>query len=60
MPPVMLFILGVLVGTSIGIFIMALVVVSRDADAALESGRRNRRNSKTPLVSYAEILDGDR
>ena len=46
MPPVMLFILGVLVGTSIGIFIMALIVAASTADDALESGRQNRRRYK--------------
>ena len=41
----MLFIFGVLVGTPIGIFIMALVVAASTADA-LESELRNRRKYK--------------
>ena len=45
MPPIMLFIFGVLVGTPIGIFIMALVVAASTADA-LESELRNRRKYK--------------
>jgi hypothetical protein len=42
MSPIMIFIFGVLVGTPIGIFIMALMMVSSTADDALELGRRNR------------------
>jgi len=42
MSPTMIFIFGFLVGEVIGIFIMALMVVSRTADDALESVRRNR------------------
>jgi len=42
MSPIMLFVFGVLVGFFVGMFTMALVVAVSNADAILESGRRNR------------------